>query len=98
MFGKEFYGGNEEIEKILDVDQYTTFLENNQIFFKLLKEYLLILRKKRNIRRNLKVIPIPKGSLVYAKILLKFHVKRQRLCIYAHLKRLLPNTRLWYIP
>jgi hypothetical protein len=35
MFGREFYGGNDEVEKALDFDQYTTFLENNQIFFKL---------------------------------------------------------------
>jgi transposase InsO family protein len=78
MFGREFYGANEEIEKILDVDQYTTFLENNQIFFKLLKEYLLVLRRKRNIRRNLKVIPIPKGSLVYAKDFTKVPCKKAK--------------------
>jgi uncharacterized FlgJ-related protein len=78
MFGREFYGGNDEVEKALDFDQYTTFLENNQIFFKLLKEYLLILRKKRNIRRNLKVIPIPKGSLIYAKDFAKVPCKKAK--------------------
>jgi hypothetical protein len=53
-------------------------LENNQIFFKLLKEYLLIQRKKRNIRRNLKVIPFPKGSLIYAKDFTKVPCKKAK--------------------
>jgi hypothetical protein len=78
MFGREFYGGNEEVEKALDFDQYTTFLENNQIFLKLLKEYLLIQRKKRNVRRNFKVIPIPKGSLIYAKDFTKVPCKKAK--------------------
>jgi hypothetical protein len=42
MLGREFYNNNEDVEKALDFDQYATFLENNQIFFKLLREYLLI--------------------------------------------------------
>jgi hypothetical protein len=78
MFGREFYSGDTNVEKALDFDQYTSFLENNQIFFRLLPEYLLIQRKKKNIRRNAKIILFPKGSLIYAKDFTKVPCKKAK--------------------
>jgi Integrase core domain len=78
MFGREFYEESPNVEKLLDFENYTTTLKNNQIFFRLLREYLLVQRKKKNVRCSDKTISIPKGTLVYIKDFSKVPCKKAK--------------------
>jgi Integrase core domain len=78
MFVREFFEKDPNIENLLDIENYTSTLKSNQIFFRLLREYLLVQRAKKNLTKNDRTLSVPKDTLIYVKDFSKVPCKKAK--------------------
>jgi transposase InsO family protein len=78
MFGREFFERDPNIENLLDIENYTSTLKSNQIFLRLLREYLLVQRAKKNLKKNYRTLSVPKDALIYVKDFSKVPCKKAK--------------------
>ncbi len=79
VFGQEPFGNNDfrkVDEKYMDIDEFVKESIKNKIYIKLIREYLIQQRIRRNAEKNRKYKSIPKDTLIFVKDLRpKIHKK-----------------------